>query len=201
MFIEHSPENSMASFNFTSIALDEGTTFVFGSWICIANGLGGFNSHVAESGKPEASTPTRHNDLDEFIDNFDELLLPDLVLQIEKISVFDATCTHAAPELVGSDSNRSEGTTQSKSLSDLEENLDLLLKLKDVGATVCWVAPIFDNYLDFNKKYSSISTTPSSQSRGGLGNEGATACRGAPLLTTTHNPTTTPYHFRAIIWV
>jgi hypothetical protein len=64
-------------------------------------------------------------------------LLPDLALQIEKMSVFDATSTHDAPDLVGWDSNRSEGPTQSKSLSDLEEDLDLLLKLKDVGATTC----------------------------------------------------------------
>jgi hypothetical protein len=31
VFIEHPPENSMASFNFTSTMLDEGTTLVFGS--------------------------------------------------------------------------------------------------------------------------------------------------------------------------
>jgi hypothetical protein len=29
--IEHPPENSMASFNFISVVLDEGTTFIFGS--------------------------------------------------------------------------------------------------------------------------------------------------------------------------
>jgi hypothetical protein len=58
VFIEHPLENSMASFSFTSTVLDEGTTFIFGSWICIANGLGGFNSHLADSRKPEASTPT-----------------------------------------------------------------------------------------------------------------------------------------------
>jgi hypothetical protein len=174
VFIEHPPENSMASFNFTSAVLDEGTTFVFGSWIYVANGLGGFNSHLADSSKPEASTPTRRSDLDEFIDNLEELLLPDLVLQIEKLSVFYATSTRAPPELVGSDSNQSEGTTQSKSLSDMEDDLDLLLKLKDVGAIACWVALIFDNYSDSNEEYSSFSTTPSRQSRGGLGDEGAT---------------------------
>jgi hypothetical protein len=31
VFMEHPPENSMASFNFTSVVLDEGTTFIFGS--------------------------------------------------------------------------------------------------------------------------------------------------------------------------
>jgi hypothetical protein len=44
VFIEHPPENSMASFNFTDAVLDEGTTFIFGSWICVANGLGGFKA-------------------------------------------------------------------------------------------------------------------------------------------------------------
>jgi hypothetical protein len=42
--------------------------------------LGGLNSHLANSRKPEAPTSTRSSDLDEFVDNLDELLLPDLVL-------------------------------------------------------------------------------------------------------------------------
>jgi hypothetical protein len=142
----------MASLCSTIVVLDEDTTFIFGSWICVANGLGGFNSHLVDSRKPEASTSTQSRDLDQFIDNLDKLLLPDLVLQIEKMFVFDVTCTRDAPELVGSDSNQSEGTTQSKSLFDLEKDLDLLLKLKDVGATACWGAPVFDNYSDSNKE-------------------------------------------------
>jgi hypothetical protein len=117
--------------------IDKGTNFVFSSLICAANGLGGFNSHLADSRKPEASTPTRRCDLDEFIDNLNELLLPDLVQHIEKMSIFDATSTRAAPELVGLDSNRSEETTQAESLSDLEEDSDRVLKLEDAGATAC----------------------------------------------------------------
>jgi hypothetical protein len=105
VFIEHPQENSMASFSFTSIVLDEGTTLVFDSWICIANGSGGFNSHLADSRKPEAFVATRRSKLDEFIDNLNELLLPDLAGEIERMSVFDTTSTPAAPELVGSDSN------------------------------------------------------------------------------------------------
>jgi hypothetical protein len=58
--------------------LDKGTTFIFGSWICVANSLGGFNSHLANSMEPEASSSTPSNDLDKFIDNLDETLLPDL---------------------------------------------------------------------------------------------------------------------------
>jgi hypothetical protein len=78
VFIKHPPENSMASLSFTSTVLDDGTTFIFGSWICVANGLGGFNSHLVDSRKLESSTKTQHSDLDEFINKLDKLLLPDL---------------------------------------------------------------------------------------------------------------------------
>jgi hypothetical protein len=131
----------MASFNFTSAVLEEGKTFIFGSWICVANGLGGFNSHLVGSRELEASALTQSNDLDEFIDNLDEFLLPDLVLQLKKMSILNTISTRDALELVGSDSNRSEGTTKSKFLFDLEEDLDLLLKLKDMGATACCPLP------------------------------------------------------------
>jgi hypothetical protein len=52
VFIEHPLENSMASFDFTSVVLNEGTTFIFGTWICVANSSGGFNSHLAYSREP-----------------------------------------------------------------------------------------------------------------------------------------------------
>jgi hypothetical protein len=133
--------------------LDEGTTFVFDSWIFISNGFGGFNSHPANSRKLEASTPTRRSDLDEFIDNLDELLLPDLVWQIEKISIFDATSTRGVPELVRLNSNQSKETTQSESLSNLEEDLDCLLNLKDEGATDCRGAAVSSNCSDSNEEY------------------------------------------------
>jgi hypothetical protein len=113
--------------------LDKGTTFIFGSWICVANSLGGFNGHLADSRKPEASTPTRCSNLDKFVDSLDELLLPDHVGEIEMTSVFDATSTRSALGLLGSNSNRFEEATQSKYLSDLEEGLDRLLKIRDEG--------------------------------------------------------------------
>jgi hypothetical protein len=81
----------MASFNFTSVVLSEGTTFIFGSGICVANALGGFNSHLVNSRQLKASSSTQSSDLDKFIDNLDELMLPDLALLIEKMSIFDAT--------------------------------------------------------------------------------------------------------------
>jgi hypothetical protein len=88
VFIEHPPKNLMASFSFTSTMLDESTTFIFGSWICVANGLGGFNGYLADSRKPEAFAASRCSDLNEFVNNLS-----------------DWTSTRAAPGLLGSDSN------------------------------------------------------------------------------------------------
>jgi hypothetical protein len=63
--------------------------------------LGGFISHLVDSRKPEASAETRRCNLDSFIDDLDEVLLPDLPRQIKNTSVFYATSTHAAPGLIG----------------------------------------------------------------------------------------------------
>jgi hypothetical protein len=68
----------IASFNFTGTVLDESTTFIFGSWIRVANGLGGFNSHLANSKELEVFSSTSSSDLDDFIDNLDDMLLPNL---------------------------------------------------------------------------------------------------------------------------
>jgi hypothetical protein len=67
--------------------------------------LGGFNSHLANPKEPEASPSTQSSNLDDFIDNLDEVLLPDLVQQIKKMSVFNTTSTHNASNLFGLDSN------------------------------------------------------------------------------------------------
>jgi hypothetical protein len=159
VFIEHLSENSMASFSFTSTVPDEGTTLDFSSWICIANSSGGFNSPLGDSRKPEAFAAIQRSNLNEFINNLDELLLPDLAKEIERMSVFDATSTRAALELVGSDSNRSEEATWFESLFDLEEDLDRLLKLEDEGATACR-GPLFSTttlYSDDNLESFSCS--------------------------------------------
>jgi hypothetical protein len=150
--------------------------------------LGGFNSHLADSRKPEASTPTRRSDLD-------ELLLPDLGRGDRDNVRFRRDFNGATPGLLGSDSNQSEETTQSESHSDLEEDLDRLLKLEGAGATTCRPPPIFYNYSDSNEEYSSTRTTPSSQRQGGLEDEGATACREAPILDNHSQPDDHPESF------
>jgi hypothetical protein len=155
VFIEHPLANSMVFFNFTSAVLVEGTTFVFGLWVCVA---GGFRRHLINDMKLEASVAAQCSDLDKFIDN--------LAREIEEDSAVDATSTHAAPGLLRSSSIRSEEErtrlpfglcnaasvyrelTQSEFLSALEEDLDNLLKIGDEGATTCQEAPVFDKYLD-----------------------------------------------------
>jgi hypothetical protein len=97
VFIEHPPVNSMASFNFTNAVLNEGITFVFGSCVCIADGEGSFHRHLIDYMKPEVSTVAQCSDLDEFIGNLNETLLPDLAGEIEEESAGDATLTRAAP--------------------------------------------------------------------------------------------------------
>jgi hypothetical protein len=94
----------MAYFHFTSTMLDECTTFIFGSWICIANDSGGFNSHLANSRESETPAAAQHSNLNKFIDNLNETLLPDLAREIEEESAGDVTSTRAALGLLGLDS-------------------------------------------------------------------------------------------------
>ena len=72
-------KNSMASFDFSFPAIDAGTTFVFGSWACIANGSDGFDSHLTNTMSPEGS---QEKQLDETSST--EFLLPELTSKIEK---------------------------------------------------------------------------------------------------------------------
>ena len=64
--------NSMTIINSTTM-LKECTTFIFGSCICISNGHGGFNSHLANPREPEASVPISINDVDNLANNFGEI--------------------------------------------------------------------------------------------------------------------------------
>jgi hypothetical protein len=145
VFIEHPSANSLTFFNFTSVVLIEGTTFIFGSWVCVADGAGNFRRHFIDDMKSEASVASQRNGLDEFIDNLDETLLPDITREVVEESVFNATPTRAAPVLLRSDLILSEDpriqlpfrihntatiyqkAMRFKTLSALEEDLDRLL--------------------------------------------------------------------------
>ena len=78
----------MAPFKFSFPAIDAGTTFVFGSWVCIANGSGGFPSHLID---PANTKTPRREQLSEVTPA--EILLPGIAKEIENLSLSDPTPT------------------------------------------------------------------------------------------------------------
>ena len=73
----------MATFAFSTMAPPQGVTFVFGSWVCVANGSGGFDSHLANPIKPEAILSESCNAIAGSSDH-GNMLLPDLAKEIEQ---------------------------------------------------------------------------------------------------------------------
>ena len=78
----------MASFEFSFPAIDAGTTFVFGSWVCIANNSGGFSSHLID---PASTETPRREQLGEITSA--EIHLPGIAKEIESLSLSDSTPT------------------------------------------------------------------------------------------------------------
>jgi hypothetical protein len=74
----------MAFFKFPSPVLPEGITFVFGSWVCVANGAGGFRRHIIDN---TIKLKTLAKRLDNFVDNLDELPFFDSPRETEVESV------------------------------------------------------------------------------------------------------------------
>ena len=70
--------NSMANFNSTTM-LDEGTSFVLGSCVCVVDCLGGFNSHLANPRGPEEPASVSINNVNDLANNFVEIWLSDLI--------------------------------------------------------------------------------------------------------------------------
>jgi hypothetical protein len=111
--IEDPLENSMALFKFPNPMLLEGTTFVFGSWACVADGAGNFRRHIVDDAVELKASTAR---LDNFVDNLDELPFFDSARVTEAESV----------------------TTIS--LFALEKDLDSLLQAGSSDATACQAA-------------------------------------------------------------
>jgi hypothetical protein len=100
----------MAFFKFPSPVLPEGTTFVFGSWVCVANGAGGFRQHIVDDTIKLKTLAAR---LDDFVDNLDELPFFDSARETE------AESFTIVP------------------FSELEKDLDSLLQAGGSDATAC----------------------------------------------------------------
>ena len=79
----------MASFNFGFPAIDAGTTFVFRSWVCIANGSGDFSSHLINPTNTKAPQKEQLGEITSV-----EILLPGIDKEIESLSLSGSVPTH-----------------------------------------------------------------------------------------------------------
>jgi hypothetical protein len=104
--MEDPPANSMASFKFTSVVLPEGTTFIFSSWVCVADGAGDSCRHTISITEPKTLAAIFHSELDEFVDNLDDLLT--MALPGRSSSPFSMRLHPAAITMLESDSLQSE---------------------------------------------------------------------------------------------
>ena len=74
--------SSMATFAFNTTAPPQGATFVFCSWVCVANGSSGFDNHLINSPMLKTITSESSNKL-AGSDDHGIMLLPDLAKEIE----------------------------------------------------------------------------------------------------------------------
>jgi hypothetical protein len=65
------------TYNIGDVAIKEGATFVFGSWTCIKDGMGGFSRHLAHSAGPLPNLVTSFEVPHDLIDNLDNLEIAD----------------------------------------------------------------------------------------------------------------------------
>jgi hypothetical protein len=142
----------MASFQFTRSVPSQGTTFFFGSWVCVADGVGSFRRFLVDM-KPKTPAAGSHSNLDKFVDDLDDLSILGSATRIEEESASGATSSGAATTFLGWDSFQSKDSHSrsrlglrdlatdlqeaniSKSLSTLEKDLDSLLQLRKLEAT------------------------------------------------------------------
>jgi hypothetical protein len=81
--------------------------FVFGSWVCVADGAGSFHRFLIDM-KPKTPTASFHSTLNKFVDNLDDLSIHGSATRTEEESAFSATSSSAATTLLGLDSFQSE---------------------------------------------------------------------------------------------
>jgi hypothetical protein len=93
----------MASFKFTSAVPPQGTTLVFSSWVCVADGAGNFRQFLIDM-KPKTPAVSFHSNLNEFIDNLGDLSIHGSATRTEEESAFGATPPSIATTLLGLDS-------------------------------------------------------------------------------------------------
>jgi hypothetical protein len=129
-------------------------TFVFGSWVCIADSAGNFHRFLVDM-KPKTSAADPRSDLDKFVDGLGDLSAHASATKIEVESAPGLTSSSVVATSLGLDSFQSkdlrnqsqlgscnpatdlQGANFSESFSALEEDLDSLLQLGGPKATAC----------------------------------------------------------------
>jgi hypothetical protein len=81
-------------------------TFVFGSWVCIADGVGDFLRFLVDM-KPKTSAADLRSDLDKFVDDLDNLSTCASATKVEMESVPGSTSSSVAATSPGLDSFQS----------------------------------------------------------------------------------------------
>jgi hypothetical protein len=155
--VEDPLASSMASFRFSRSVPSQGTTFVFGSWVCIADGVGNFRRFLVDM-KPKTPVANLRGDLDKFVDDLDDLPIHASATKIKMESAPSSTSSSAAATSLGLDSFQSRDSCYrsqlssrnlatdfqeadiSRSLSLLEKDLDFLLQSRGPEATACRAA-------------------------------------------------------------
>jgi hypothetical protein len=97
----------MASFQFTRLVPSQGTTFVFGSWVCITDGAGSFHQFLIDIKLKTAATGS-HSDLDKFVDDLDDLSIHGSVTRTEEEFASSATSSSVATTFLRFDSFQSD---------------------------------------------------------------------------------------------
>ncbi|CAL4909781.1 unnamed protein product [Urochloa decumbens] len=90
-----------------TMTFQEGATFVFGSWVCIADDAGGFRRHLGPAVEKKAPVSTTRPTVDDLAENLNEIQLSDLIGGHEYEFKPHLTSTQAQIGLLESDSNPS----------------------------------------------------------------------------------------------
>jgi len=153
----------MATFAFSTMAFPQGATFFFGSWICVGNGLHGFDNHLTKPMKPEAISSESCNAI-AGSDDHGDMLLPNLAKEIEQKHDIYSSSTRTQidfslsptrvetlnPQPIFGLCNVSSAYQRMiKSIySSYEASLDQTTYIENSSTTASREAPIFDVYSD-----------------------------------------------------
>jgi hypothetical protein len=150
----------MATFAFSTMAPPHGATFGFGSWVCVTNGSGGFDNHLANPPTLKATTSESSNKF-AGSDDHGVMLLSDLAKEIEMKLEDNLSSTRTQINLDPNSTRietllakpvfglRNASSTHKKMIRSIYENsLDHLLYVENHSVTAGREAPVFNVYPD-----------------------------------------------------